>query len=77
MLFKLGFQRIQFEKQLQDFSEGQKKKLLIAKSLCTNAHLYIWDEPLNYIDIISREQIKDMILKSKLSMIFVEHDGNF
>lgn len=77
ILFKLGFERIQFQKLLQDFSEGQKKKLLIAKSLCTNAHLYIWDEPLNYIDIISREQIKDMILRSKVSMIFVEHDGNF
>jgi len=77
LLFKLGFERIQFEKPLQDFSEGQKKKLLIAKSLCGQANLYIWDEPLNYIDIISREQIKNMLIGSNVSMIFVEHDAYF
>lgn len=77
MLFKFGFERIQFEKLLQDFSEGQKKKLLIAKSLCEQANLYLWDEPLNYIDIISREQIQNMLVASDASMLFVEHDENF
>lgn len=77
MLFKFGFERIQFEKLLQDFSEGQKKKLLIAKSLCEKANLYIWDEPLNYIDIISRQQIKEMLLAGNVSMLFIEHDADF
>ena len=27
------------------FSEGQKKKVLLAKSLSEQAHLYVWDEP--------------------------------
>ena len=35
-----------FEKKMEDFSAGQKKKVLIAKSLCEQAHLYVWDEPL-------------------------------
>jgi lincosamide and streptogramin A transport system ATP-binding/permease protein len=77
VLFKFGFDRIQFEKNIEAFSEGQKKKLLIAKSLCEEANLYIWDEPLNYIDIISRTQITDLILQNKLTMIFVEHDKYF
>jgi len=41
-------------------SAGQKKKAALARSLCESAHLYIWDEPLNYIDIISRAQIEEL-----------------
>lgn len=77
MLTKLDFSRIQFEKQIDNYSEGQKKKLLIAKSLCEEADLYIWDEPLNHIDIISRMQIENLIIKHQPTMIFVEHDEIF
>ena len=77
ILRQLDFERIQFEKNLQDYSEGQKKKVLIATSLSSQAHLYIWDEPLNYIDVFSRMQIEDMILKFKPTMLFVEHDKEF
>ena len=58
-------------------SEGQKKKVLIAKSLCEQAHLYVWDEPLNFIDIYSRMQIEQLILDVCPTMIFVEHDRAF
>ncbi len=76
-LFKLGLERSQFEKSLEEQSQGQKKKLLLAKSLCEQAHLFIWDEPLNYIDVISREQIKEVILNSGISLLLVEHDAAF
>ena len=59
------------------YSEGQKKKVLIARSLCEEAHLYIWDEPLNYIDIFSRIQIETLILKYQPTLLFIEHDGAF
>lgn len=77
ILRKLDFSRTQFEKNIKDFSEGQKKKVLIAKSLCNRANLYLWDEPLNFIDILSRIQIENLILNSKPTMIFVEHDLQF
>lgn len=77
ILRKLGFERIQFDKKIESYSEGQKKKVLIAKSLCEEAHLYIWDEPLNYIDVISRMQIEELILNYCPTMIFVEHDETF
>lgn len=77
ILRKLDFSRIQFEKNIENFSGGQKKKVLIAKSLCEQAHIYIWDEPLNYIDVLSRIQIEDLILKYEPTMIFVEHDRIF
>ena len=62
---------------MEDFSAGQKKKVLIAKSLCEQAHLYVWDEPLNYIDIYSRMQIENLIQEFSPTMIFVEHDEVF
>ncbi|MGI6118379.1 MAG: ribosomal protection-like ABC-F family protein [Bilifractor sp.] len=77
LLRKLGFERSQFANRMESMSEGQKKKILIAASLCRSAHLYIWDEPLNYIDVISRMQIEDLILKYEPTMIFVEHDRVF
>lgn len=77
LLRKLGFDRIQFEKDMEQFSEGQKKKVLLAKSLCEPAHLFIWDEPLNFIDILSRIQIEELIAEHKPTMLFVEHDEMF
>jgi len=77
ILRKLDFARIQFEKDMLDFSAGQKKKVLIAASLCQQAHVYIWDEPLNYIDVLSRLQIEDLIATFKPTMLFVEHDRVF
>ena len=69
--------REQFSKNLEDYSEGQKKKVLIAASLMTPAHLYIWDEPLNYIDVFSRIQIEKLLLKYQPTMLIVEHDVKF
>ena len=77
LLRKLDFTREQFDKKMEDYSEGQKKKVLIAKSLCEQAHLYIWDEPLNFIDVFSRIQIEELLLTYRPTMLFVEHDKAF
>ena len=77
VLRNLDFERTQFTKNMEDFSEGQKKKVLIAGSLITPAHLYIWDEPLNFIDVFSRMQIEKLILDAQPTMLFVEHDVRF
>ena len=77
LLRKLDMGRVQFEKNIEEYSEGQKKKVLIAASLLTSAHLYIWDEPLNYIDVFSRMQIEKLIESFRPTMILVEHDVRF
>lgn len=77
ILRKLGFEREQFDKDVSGYSAGQKKKVLLAKSLCEEAHLYIWDEPLNYIDVLSRIQIEELLQRYQPTMIFVEHDEIF
>ena len=77
LLRQLDMERVQFTKHLEDFSEGQKKKLLIAASLMTPAHIYIWDEPLNYIDVFTRMQLEELLLAYKPTMILVDHDIRF
>lgn len=77
ILRKMDFERVQFEKNMEDFSGGQKKKVLIAKSLCEQAHLYVWDEPLNFVDVYSRMQIEQLIKEFAPTMLLVEHDSAF
>ena len=74
VLRQLDLDRVQFGKPMEEQSEGQKKKILIAASLLTPAHLYVWDEPLNYVDVFSRMQLEELILKYEPAMILVEHD---
>jgi len=76
-LRKLNFPQDNFDKNMETYSSGQKKKVLLTRSICESAHFYIWDEPLNYIDIISRLQIERMILKYGPTVILVEHDKKF
>lgn len=76
-LIKLNFKRIDFDKNLEILSQGEKKKNLIAKSLSEQASLYIWDEPLNYIDVFSRIQIEKLILKYNPTLLIIEHDKIF
>ena len=77
MLAKLDVPKNQMEKDMSSLSAGQKKKVLIAKSICEPAHLHIWDEPMNYIDVISRMQIEELLLECKPTILFVEHDKTF
>ncbi len=77
MLSKMGVLNSEFNKNIENMSEGQKKKVLIAKSISESANIYVWDEPLNYIDILTRIQIEEAILKYKPTLIFVEHDDTF
>lgn len=77
ILRKFDFPRAQFDRDMSDFSAGQRKKVVLAGSLAQRAHIYIWDEPLNYIDVISRIQIESLIKNGRPTMLFVEHDRAF
>ena len=77
ILHKLDFARAQFEKDMRSYSAGQKKKVLLARSLASSAHVYVWDEPLNYIDLFSRVQLENLIREFSPTMLLVEHDAAF
>ncbi len=73
----LGMERDVFNVQIEQMSNGQQKKVEFAKSLGTLAELYIWDEPLNYLDVFNHKQIETMIQTYKPTLLFVEHDHAF
>lgn len=77
ILRKLDFERALFERDMEGYSQGQKKKVLLAQSLSSDAHVYLWDEPLGYIDLFSRIQLQELLLRFAPTLLFVEHDGAF
>lgn len=77
ILSKLGFNKKDLDRDMSAYSQGQKKKCALARSLCEKANIYIWDEPLNYLDISSREQIEQAVISSGATLLFVEHDAAF
>lgn len=77
VLAKFGFDAADFPRDMRLFSAGQQKKAALARSLCTRANVYLWDEPLNYLDVAARERIEQAILRSNATIVFVEHDFRF
>ncbi|GAB2024050.1 ABC-F type ribosomal protection-like protein Eat(A) [Lactovum odontotermitis] len=76
-LKKLGLEREVFRQPIETMSQGQQKKVELAKSLSQEAQLYVWDEPLNYLDVFNQEQIAELLMSVKPSMILIEHDQAF
>lgn len=66
-----------FDRPLDTFSRGERKKVDLCRSFLREGHLWLWDEPMNYIDLLSREQIEEVVLEYEPTMLFVEHDRRF
>ena len=69
--------RTTFNILIEDMSMGQQKKVELARSLLTPAQLYIWDEPLNYLDTYNQRQLVYLIKEYQPPLLFVEHDRHF
>jgi len=76
-LRKLGIERHVFHNRIEEMSMGQRKRVELAKSLATPAELFIWDEPLNYLDVFNHKQLETVIEQVKPAMLIVEHDRMF
>lgn len=76
-LRKLGLPREAFSQRIETMSQGQQKKVELAKSLSEAAELYIWDEPLNYLDVFNQEQLAKLLQSTQATMLLVEHDRTF
>jgi lincosamide and streptogramin A transport system ATP-binding/permease protein len=77
ILVKMGFTKEMLTRDVDALSLGQKKFIMIALSLCEQADLYLWDEPLNYIDVYMRKEIERLVSESDITLLFVEHDRGF
>lgn len=77
MLRKLGMERASFTTPIDQMSMVQQKKVELTRSLLTPAQLYIWDEPLNYLDTYNQEQLVQLIKQVCPAMLIIEHDQHF
>ena len=77
ILVKMGFTKEMLYRDVDALSLGQKKFVMLALSLCEQADVYLWDEPLNYIDVYMRKEIERLVKESDVTMLFVEHDSAF
>ncbi len=73
----LGMEGDLFDRPLETFSEGELKKVDLVPSFGAPADLWIWDEPMNFLDIDNRERIERAVLDAEPTLLFVEHDMAF
>ncbi len=77
LMAALGVRGAVLDRPLEQLSQGQLKKIELARALSQPAHLLLWDEPLNYIDIDARENLEAALLTAPVAILFVEHDARF
>lgn len=65
------------DRPIETFSNGEIKKLEMARALSLPNHIMFLDEPLNYMDIYFRKQLEEAIACYKPTVVFVEHDERF
>jgi lincosamide and streptogramin A transport system ATP-binding/permease protein len=77
ILGALGVTGEVFERPLETFSYGQRKKVELARALAIPADLHLWDEPTNAIDLYAREELERAVLEAEPTMLFIDHDSAF
>lgn len=65
------------DRPLETYSSGEQKKIELAFALAGEKHVILLDEPLNYMEILFREELENVILKQQPTLIFTEHDVEF
>ena len=62
---------------MSTLSGGQRKKVGIARVLCSNPDLLLLDEPTNHLDIETIEWLQKYLAASTMTLIVVTHDRYF
>jgi len=65
-------------KEGSNLSSGEKKRLQLATGMQQHCDIYILDEPLNFVDDVSKKEIVEIIKKefSEKTLIVISHDSN-
>ncbi|WP_457747798.1 ATP-binding cassette domain-containing protein [Sulfurimonas sp.] len=77
ILFGLGFNAQDLDKDPLSFSGGYQIRINLAKLLVTEPNLLLLDEPTNYLDIISLRWLKSFLRSFEGEIILITHDRDF
>lgn len=77
ILFGLGFNAEDLEKDPLSFSGGYQIRINLAKLLVTEPNLLLLDEPTNYLDIVSLRWLKAFLRSFEGEVILITHDRDF
>ena len=77
MLFGLGFDAEDLDKDPLSFSGGYKIRINLIKALATNPSMLLLDEPTNYLDIVSMRWLQSFLKEFQGEVILITHDRDF
>ncbi|MBO4376716.1 MAG: ABC-F family ATP-binding cassette domain-containing protein, partial [Lachnospiraceae bacterium] len=77
VLLGLGFEKSEFDKNINTLSGGQKTRVALGKLLLSNPDLIILDEPTNHLDMNSISWLETYLLNYNGAVLVVSHDRYF
>jgi ATP-binding cassette subfamily F protein 3 len=77
VLTGLGFDKGEWERQIDAFSGGQQNRAMLARVLLTKVDLLLLDEPTNHLDLKGIEFLEEFLQSFKGSYLVISHDRTF
>lgn len=77
LLFGLGFDHSDLQKDPWSFSGGYQIRINLVKLLATEPNLLLLDEPTNYLDIVSMRWLQGFLKNFEGEVILITHDRDF
>ncbi|RQW23024.1 ABC transporter ATP-binding protein [Bacillus sp. C1-1] len=74
VLSRLAFKREDVFKKGMDLSGGERVRTALAKVFLSDVNLWLLDEPTNYLDLTTKDSLKEVMNQFPGAILFVTHD---